>query len=91
MIIFARAQFTSIILSSERATNHLYFVRFNNSSAGIYNPTELGAKFNLAKSLVKISLLHELGKLGDPENELYIPQDSDWHREKLGQNYPQKA
>ena len=39
------------------------------------------------KSLVKVSLLHELGRIGDLENDLYVPQDSDWHREKLGQNY----
>ena len=39
------------------------------------------------KSLVKVSLLHELGRIGDLENDLYVPQDSEWHREKLGQNY----
>jgi len=39
------------------------------------------------KSLVKVALLHELGRVGDLENDLYIIQESDWHREKLGQNY----
>ena len=39
------------------------------------------------KSLVKVSLLHELGRLGDLEESLYLEQDSDWHRERLGQNY----
>jgi hypothetical protein len=50
---------------------------------------EIGDKYGNTKSLVKISLLHELGRLGDFDEgkELYIPQDSDWHRDKLGQNY----
>ena len=39
------------------------------------------------KSAVKVSLLHELGKIGSLENDLFIIQDSDWHREKLGQHY----
>ena len=45
--------------------------------------------FGSVKSLVKVSLLHELGKLGDLQEgaELFIPQESDWHREKLGQMY----
>lgn len=40
-----------------------------------------------ASTLVKVSLLHELGRLGDLDEDLYMPQDSDWHREKLKQNY----
>ena len=39
------------------------------------------------KSILKIGLLHEIGKIGDENTELFINQDSDWHREKLGQNY----
>ena len=42
------------------------------------------------KSIVKISLLHELGRMGhltDESQALYLNQDSDWHRDKLGQNY----
>jgi len=39
------------------------------------------------KSLVRVALVHELGKLGDDENDQFIPQDSSWHVEKLGQNY----
>jgi hypothetical protein len=39
------------------------------------------------KSLVRVALIHELGKLGDDENDQLIPQDSAWHVEKLGQNY----
>ena len=49
----------------------------------------LSTSFGHTKSLVKVALLHELGKLGNPEEgtELFIPQDSDWHRDKLGQMY----
>jgi 5-enolpyruvylshikimate-3-phosphate synthase len=31
--------------------------------------------------------LHDLGKVGDLENDFYVEQDSAWHREKLGQFY----
>jgi len=49
----------------------------------------LSSSFGHTKSLVKVSLLHELGKLGclDGGEELFIIQDSDWHRDKLGQTY----
>ena len=39
------------------------------------------------ESILKVSLLHDIGRVGDEESDLFIPQDSDWHREKLGQNY----
>ncbi len=39
------------------------------------------------KSAIKVALLHELGKVGCAQQDLFLPQDSDWHREKLGQNY----
>lgn len=38
-------------------------------------------------SILKVGLLHEIGKIGDDETSLFVEQDSDWHREKLGQNY----
>jgi len=48
----------------------------------------LAGKFNQpVKSAVKVSLLHELGKIGNLDQDFYIQQDSDWHREKLGQTY----
>lgn len=49
----------------------------------------LSKTFGNTKSLVKVSLLHELGKVGGLSNEqdLYLVQESDWHREKLGQVY----
>jgi len=39
------------------------------------------------KSVARVCLAHELGKLGTQEKELYIVQESQWHREKLGQNF----
>lgn len=38
-------------------------------------------------SLIIGCLLHDLGKVGDHENDYYVPQDSDWHREKIGEMY----
>ena len=38
-------------------------------------------------SVLKVGLLHDLGKVGDLENDYFVEQDSDWHREKLGQHY----
>lgn len=40
-------------------------------------------------SAVRVALVCELGLLGDvgEGRDLYIPQDSDWHRDKLGQRY----
>ena len=38
-------------------------------------------------SILKVGLLHDLGKIGDLEKEYFVEQNSDWHREKLGQLY----
>ena len=38
-------------------------------------------------SLIIGCLLHDIGKIGDHEKDYYLPQDSDWHREKLGEMY----
>jgi len=38
-------------------------------------------------SLIIGCLLHDLGKVGDHKRDYYLPQDSDWHREKLGEMY----
>ena len=37
------------------------------------------------ESVLKVGLLHDIGKVGDLENDLFIVQDSSWHREKLGE------
>ena len=43
-------------------------------------------------SLIIASLFHDIGKLGLPNSDgtfsdYYVPQDSDWHRDKLGEMY----
>jgi len=38
-------------------------------------------------SLIIGCLFHDLGKVGDHKSEYYLPNDSDWHRDKLGALY----
>lgn len=38
-------------------------------------------------SILKTGLLHDIGKIGDIENDYFLSQESEWHREKLGQMY----
>jgi len=38
-------------------------------------------------SMLKVGLLHEIGKVGDLAHDYFLVQDSDWHRQKLGQYY----
>jgi hypothetical protein len=39
------------------------------------------------EELVFSALNHDLGKIGDEENESYIPQTDQWRRDKLGEEY----
>ena len=39
------------------------------------------------EELVFSALNHDLGKMGDEENDSYIPQTDNWRREKLGEDY----
>jgi hypothetical protein len=39
------------------------------------------------EELVFATLNHDLGKMGDTENESYIPQTDQWRKEKLGEDY----
>jgi hypothetical protein len=39
------------------------------------------------EELVFSAINHDLGKMGDENNEAYIPQDDNWRREKLGEDY----
>ena len=44
------------------------------------------------ESIIISALLHDIGKVGfvnddDTVTDYYIPQDSDWHRDKLGEMY----
>ena len=38
-------------------------------------------------SVIKVGLLHELGKVGNLTSRYFVEQDSSWHREKLGQMF----
>ena len=38
-------------------------------------------------SILKVGLLHEIGKVGSLSKRYFVEQDSSWHREKLGQLY----
>ena len=38
-------------------------------------------------SILKAGLLHDIGKVGDDTHDLFLEQDSSWHRDKLGQMY----
>jgi hypothetical protein len=38
-------------------------------------------------NMIILGLFHDLGKLGNEKEDYYLPQSSDWHREKLGQHY----
>lgn len=54
-----------------------------------YNTLGLDVSDFDLENLVFVALHHDLGKLGFPGegNELYVPNDSEWHRTKLGQIY----
>jgi len=39
------------------------------------------------EELVFSAIIHDLGKMGDEENESYIPQTDKWRRDKLGEDY----
>ena len=38
-------------------------------------------------SIITLGLFHDIGKLGTEEEDYYLPQNSDWHRDKLGQMF----
>ena len=39
------------------------------------------------EELMFAAINHDLGKIGDEDSEMYIPQDSDWHRKNQGAMY----
>lgn len=39
------------------------------------------------ESLIISALFHDWGKVGDMDDDFYLPQTSDWHRKTLGQMY----
>jgi len=50
---------------------------------------EMGADVSTytKEELVFSALNHDLGKIGDEENESYIPQTDQWRKDKLGEDY----
>lgn len=48
----------------------------------------LGADIDFTmEELVFAAINHDLGKIGDEDNEMYLPQDSEWHRKNQGALY----
>ena len=50
---------------------------------------EMGADLTTytVEELVFSAINHDLGKMGDENHEAYIPQDDQWRRDKLGEDY----
>ena len=70
---------------------YVYHVnRVVNASLKLY---PIWAEFGMDKDtftieeLVFSAINHDLGKMGDADNEAYIPQTDKWRREKLGEEY----
>lgn len=39
------------------------------------------------EQIVMVGMMHDVGKIGDSKNDYYIPETSEWHRNKLGKMY----
>lgn len=39
------------------------------------------------RSVARVCLVHEIGKIGSLEEDLFVVQESQWHKDKLGQNF----
>ena len=52
----------------------------------LHSAFELEGKVS-ADTMIVLGLFHDIGKLGNENTDYYIPQKSEWHREKLGQMY----
>lgn len=62
----------------EHLLNVTVLMKSLSNAAGLDLPME---------SILKVGLFHDIGKVGDLQNDLFVDQDSSWHREKLGENY----
>lgn len=54
------------------------------------NAQKLNTQFNFGcseESIIFVCLFHAIGKAGDLEGPMYVPQTSEWHRDVLGQLY----
>ena len=64
----------------------LHIVKFSQELRDIWEKN--GATINFTnEELVFAALHHDLGKIGDLENDYYIPEESDWHRKNQGKIY----
>ena len=62
----------------------LHVVKFSQEVRDIWEKN--GATINFTnEELVFAALHHDLGKVGDMENDYYIPQESEWHRKNRGE------
>jgi len=61
----------------------LHVVKFSQQVRDVWESN--GATINFTnEELVFAALHHDLGKVGDLENDYYIPEESDWHRKNQG-------
>jgi hypothetical protein len=52
----------------------------------VWSKFEVGETYTI-EELVFSAMNHDLGKMGDTENESYIPQTDQWRKDKLGEDY----
>lgn len=66
-----------------------HVIRVIDAALDIHNVwVKYGVHLNYTiEELVFSALNHDLGKMGDEQNESYIPQTDQWRREKLGEDY----
>jgi hypothetical protein len=65
----------------------LRVIRCAIKQAALWNDEGCDMTTFTTEELVFSSLNHDLGKMGDEEQESYIPQTDNWRREKLGEDY----
>ena len=64
----------------------LHIIQFSLQLKGLWEKNEAMINFT-DEELVFAAMHHDLGKIGDLENEYYIPQTSDWHRKNRDEIY----
>lgn len=69
-----------------------YLDHVHNVIAGVFNVAKVMKGMNVTidftmEEAVFAAMFHDLGKVGDLTEPYYIPQTSDWHREKRGELY----
>lgn len=67
-----------------------HVIRVIHSALALSNVWEaMGADMSTftKEELVFSALNHDLGKIGDEDNEAYVPQTDQWRRDKLGEEY----